>query len=272
MKISCFADEIASALIDQFRVMEELGLNFMEIRTVDDIGVMELPLKTLYEVRKQADDRGITITCVSSPIGKQSVTGCATHAAEQVKKAAQIAHTFGCEYIRIFSFFNDEHLPVDEALRLSAERLALMAEEAEKTDVTLIMEGGHKTVGETGKDALKLFKAVNNRHLRCAFDAAAYVGAGERPFTDCLPLLLPYIEYMHIKDLKFGSSDRVVAGEGDAELDKILDTVRDRDLVLSLEPHLAYAGANRGFSGEEPFKRAYKALVDMLNRLSIPFI
>ena len=272
MRVSCFADEIAPALKDQFRVMKELGLRSMEIRTVDDIGVMDLSQKVLFDVRKQADDRGIAITCVSSPIGKQPVASPVAQVVEELKSAADRAHIFGCKYIRIFSFFNVEGLSKDEAFSLSVEKLILMAEEAQKAGLTLVMEGGHRTVGGTAKDALKLFKAVGNDHLKCAFDAGACIGAKEHPFTDCLPLLLPYIEYMHIKDAKFGAEGRVVPGEGDAQLEKILDAIRDIDMILSLEPHLAYAGANRGFSGEEPFKRAHKALIDMLHRLSIGYI
>ncbi|MDX9810086.1 MAG: hypothetical protein RBT04_08065, partial [Sphaerochaetaceae bacterium] len=72
-------------------------------------------------------------------------------------------------------------------------------------------------------------------------------------------------------DATFNSHQRVLPGEGDVELEKILDAVRTKDLVLSLEPHLAYAGPTRGFSGEEPFKQAHKALIDILHRLNIPF-
>jgi sugar phosphate isomerase/epimerase len=147
-----------------------------------------------------------------------------------------------------------------------------MADRAKKADTVLVMEGGHNTVGQMGRVSRQLFEAVDSTHLRCAFDGAAFVGAGEQPFADCLPLLMPYIEYMHIKDAKFNSPRRVLPGKGDVELEKILDAVRNKDLVLSLEPHLAYAGSNRGFSGEEPFRQAHKALMDILNRLGIPFV
>ncbi len=251
--------------------MRELGLAGMEVRTVDDVNVMDLPERTLREIRKQADDRGIAITCVSSPIGKQPVSISPSIVVEQVEKASEIAHMLGTEYIRIFSFFNEQHMTINEAIGLSSEKLSLMADRAKRTDTVLVMEGGHNTVGQTGKVSRQLFEAVDSAHLRCAFDGAAFVGAGEHPFTDCLPLLMPYIEYMHIKDAKFNSPRRVLPGDGDVELERILNAVRNKGLVLSLEPHLAYAGPNRGFSGEELFKQAHKALMDILNRLNIPF-
>jgi len=272
VRISCFADEIAPALNDQFRVMQELGLRFMEVRTVDDVAVLELPLATLETVRQQADDRGIVVTCVSSSIGKQPVDMAVAPVLEQVQQAAEIAHVLGCPYIRIFSFFNEEGLAHDEAFQLCVEKLVRMTDISKRAGVTLVMEGGHGTVGGTAREAVGLFDAVHDDHLRCAFDAGACVGSGERPYRDCLPLLKPYIEYLHVKDAKFGMKGRVVPGEGDAELDLIMDALRERDLVLSLEPHLAYAGANRGFSGEELFKKAHKAFTAMLDRLAIPFV
>lgn len=102
----------------------------MEVRTVDDVNVMDLPERTLREIRKQADDRGITITCVSSPIGKQPVSISPSIVVEQVEKASEIAHMLGTEYIRIFSFFNEQDMTIDEAIGLSSEKLSLMADRA----------------------------------------------------------------------------------------------------------------------------------------------
>ena len=272
MKISCFSDEIASRFDDQLRVISDLGMNFFEVRTVDDIPVLSLSDFTCREIRKKADDLGMTITCVASPIGKNPVSFPLDESVEQVKRASEIAEFFGCNKIRIFSFFKEEGRTLDEEINMSAERLCAMAETAKDFGTVLVMEGGHNTVGEHGKDSLTLFQRVNNASLRCAFDAAAFVASGDTPLTDCLPQLLPYVEYMHMKDCRFGESKRVVVGEGDGQIDKILDQVRDMDLVLSLEPHLDYAGATRGFSGEMPFRQAHKALINMLERLKIDYI
>lgn len=267
-KISCFADEISPVFSDQLRVMKNLNLRFFEVRTVNDINVMNFSNRTCREIRKQADDNGMTITCVSSPIGKEKVSFPVAESVESVKRAAEIADIFGCRYIRIFSFFKEEGL---DNYGLSLKSLSAMAKAAEECGTTLVMEGGHNTVGGLGETSERLFKEVNSPALRCAFDAAAFIGEGDKPYENCLGRLMPYIEYVHIKDGRYGDSQKYVVGEGDAQYEKIFNAIKDKDLIFSLEPHLQYAGAKRGFSGEEEFCRAYRALISMLKKLNIEY-
>lgn len=270
MRISCFSDEIAPALKDQVRVMTQLGIKNFEVRTVDDISVMDLSEEALKAVRKTADTNNMAITCVSSPIGKENLLEADINKnIEYVKTASNAAHIFGCNFIRIFSFFQQD-AETQKALDMTSELLYKMSEQAKAEETVLIMEGGGGTVGRTAKNALTLFENVNSKNLRCAFDAAALLAAGDNP-PDSFEILKDYVEYFHIKDAKRGESQRVVAGEGDTNIEQILNKVRDKDYILSLEPHLAYAGAKRGFSGEEPFCRAYHALANMLIKLKIEF-
>lgn len=268
MIVSCFSDEIAPALADQIRVIRSLGMRYLEIRTVDDTGVMELDEAALRAVKEACDRNGLTITCVSSPIGKDRADIPLEKAVADVKRACDAADIFSCRYIRIFSFFKRE-IPEEEAFRLSLMKLKVMAEAARERGKVLVMESGKDTAGAKSADALKLFEAVSSPALRCAFDMAAFCAAGDEPFEESLPRLLPYIEYVHIKDMKRGASERVPAGEGDARVKNILCALRDRPLILSLEPHLAYAGDKRGFSGEGNFLKAHAALMKILKESGI---
>jgi sugar phosphate isomerase/epimerase len=95
--------------------------------------------------------------------------------------------------------------------------------------------------------------------------------AGEAPFTECFPKIAPHIEYLHIKDAVRQTRTIVKAGEGDGQIRETLDSLRDRPLFVSLEPHLAFAGRNKGFTGRELFQGARKALVQILDDLNIPY-
>ncbi len=270
MKISCFSDEIAPSLEEQIRVIKDLKLNYLEIRTVDDIGVLDLSEEKLLEIRKKCDENNLKITCVSSPIGKDRADIDIKLCEKQMEKACKAADIFGCDYIRIFSFFIRDIEP-KRAFELSVERLTRLSFIASKNRKTLVMEGGKDTVGQTADVALKLFEKVNNSSLRCAFDMAALLAAGDEPFEHSLPVLRNYISYVHIKDMKTGESSRVPAGQGDAKVKSIINALRDEDFVLSLEPHLAYAGAVRGFSGEKNFRIAHAALTGILKELNINY-
>ncbi len=269
-QLSCFSDEIAPDLPDQIRVIRSLGLKRLEIRSVGGTGVMDLDDGTLRGIRKACADNGLTITCVSSPIGKERADCGKEKSVSDVMRACRIADLFGCRYIRIFSFFRRE-IPEQEAFRLSLGNLEAMAEAALSREKVLVMESGADTAGARSGKALELFRSVGSPALRCAFDPAALLAAGDEPFPESLPALSPYIEYVHIKDMKRGASERVPAGEGDTRIPEILGALKDRSLVLSLEPHLAYAGARGGFSGEENFRRAHRALLAILKELEVHY-
>lgn len=270
IRFSCFADEIAPGLEDQIRVLRKLGLRFLEIRTVDDVNVMDLSPEALSTVRRTCDKNGLVITCVSSPIGKERVDIPVDKAVADVEHAADIADVFGCRLIRVFSFFRRE-LPQTEAYGMSLERLRAMAAVAEARGKVLVMESGADTVGARSADMLRLLQETGSPALACAFDPAAFFAAGDDPFGESLPTLEKYIRYVHVKDVRRGETRRVPAGEGDARIREIVSALRDRDLTFSLEPHLCYAGARRGYSGEDGFTRAHGAFVKILTELNVAY-
>jgi 3-dehydroshikimate dehydratase len=90
-----------------------------------------------------------------------------------------------------------------------------------------------------------------------------------RPFSEGYELLKDYIEYVHVKDGLMAEGRVVPAGQGDGQWRELLGALKARgfDGFLSLEPHLASAGAFSGFSGPELFEVAAKALRALLAEL-----
>ncbi len=270
IRLSCFADEIAPSLKDQLRVLHVLGLRFLEIRTVDDVNVMELSPQVLHEIRRACDGDGLTITCVSSPIGKERADVPLAAVVHAVEHAADIADTFGCPFIRVFSFFRRE-LSQETAYELSLDRLRSMAAIAQARSKILVLESGADTVGARSADMLRLLQQIDSPALACVFDPAAFFAAGDDPYLESLPTLDRHIQYVHVKDVRREGSGRVPAGEGDARLPEIVAALSHRALTFSLEPHLAYAGAKRGYSGEENFQKAHAAFIKILKEQNIDY-
>lgn len=271
MKITCFADEISPLISDQLRVMEDLQIRWMDLRSCWDTPVLGLNDHQLKDIRTLAAEKGIGISCIGSAIGKEAIENPVENALEQTRKAAHAAHVCGCRYIRIFSYYPG---PVErgEALKIAAQRLAKLAAIAEEEKVILVLESANVTCCGTGGELAQLLKAVGSDHLKAVFDPAAFVAAGEDPFDQSLPEVLPHLEYVHIKDSRKGRKERFVAGDGDGQVAQILSALRNReDLFLSLEPHLSYAGPAGGFSGEENFRRAHAALVRILDQQGIAY-
>ena len=269
-RLSCFSDEIAPALPDQIRVIRDLGLRFLEIRSVNDRPVLSLGEDELNGIRDACDENGLAVTCVSTSIGKERADGDTDEVLQRLRQACHIADIFSCVYIRVFSFYKRE-IPVDRAFDLSLARLSAMADMAAEQEKTLVMESGKDTVGARSAEALRLFQEVGSPALRCAFDMAAFCAAGDEPYEQSLPALMPYVEYVHVKDMPRGSSIRVPAGQGDARVRDIVNALKDRPLTFSLEPHLAYAGPQGGFSGEENFRKAHAAFVRIMTESGVDY-
>lgn len=271
MRIACFADEISPLLSDQLRVMEELNIHWMDLRSCWDIPVLQLNQHQIADIRGMAADKDICVSCVSTPIGKEPIDAPAENALEQLRIAARTAHMCNARYVRIFSYYPGE-TPRQQARSEAVKRLSHLAEIACQEDIVLVLESAKVTTCGAGWETAELLSQVNSSHLRAVMDPAAFVAAGDQPLTQSLPQIAPYLDYVHIKDSRFGQKERFVAGEGDAQVAQILDALRERDaLYLSLEPHLSHAGPAGGFSGEEPFRKAHSALIRILNQQGISY-
>ena len=268
--LSCFADEIAPALGDQLDVMERLGVRYLSLRSVDNINVMDLTDARLREIRSALADRGMGVSSIGSPVGKTPIAEDAAACLDQARRAVEIAGIMGCPRVRVFSFYMEKD-ELDARRGEVMERLRRMADIAAEAGVTLMHENEAGIYGESSARCRDILRSVNHPALRAVFDPSNFVAAGEAPFDESLPRLLDDIAYMHIKDSRHADGVIVPAGEGDGQLKSILPVFADRDMFLTLEPHLAAAGRMRGFTGPALFEKAHAALTGLLRDAGIPF-
>jgi len=148
-----------------------------------------------------------------------------------------------------------------------------MRDEAANRPVTLAHENESAIYGELGSHCADIMREVGSEKLRSVFDPANFVHCGEKCFETAWPLLREHTVYFHIKDYSREKNEVRVAGEGDGDIGRILADARARGFsgYLSLEPHLQYAGPNRGFSGPELFKRAADALKKVLDSIGVEY-
>ena len=146
-------------------------------------------------------------------------------------------------------------------------RTRAAVDRAERTDVTLVLENEKDIYGDTPGRVRDLLTAVDSPHLRAVFDPANYLEIGVRPYPDALLQVVEYVDQVHVKDARFGERGGIEPpGEGDGRLPETLAALHDCGFAgpLSLEPHLAMAGSNYGYSGPEGFRTAADALQGIL--------
>jgi sugar phosphate isomerase/epimerase len=264
--LSGFADEIGPDVDEQCRLLGELGVRYLELRSAWGTNVVELDDDALARVRSVLDGAGIGVSSIGSPCGKVAITDPPEHDLARLDRALDVARRLDAPYVRIFSFFTGGTPPEqhrDEVLR----RLAVYADRARAAGVVLLHENEKEIYGDVPSRALDIVTSIGSSHLRLAWDAANYVQVGVRPFTEGYAALRPYTDYVQVKDALLAEGTVVAAGEGDGE---VRETVRALaadgfDGFFSMEPHLAEQDAFGGFSGAGEFARATRAFTRLLD-------
>jgi len=151
--------------------------------------------------------------------------------------------------------------------------MAALAAVAAERELVLAHENEKEIYGDRPERCADIIVSVGSPALQATFDAANFVQCGVRPHSDAYELLRPYLVYVQVKDALMATGEVVPAGQGDGQVAETLAALRDSGFqgYLSLEPHLAASGRFGGFSGPDDFRRASRALKDLLADLSVPW-
>lgn len=272
--ISAFADEIDPSLQVQMDVCEEHGIKCIDVRAIDGVNVSKMTLAQVAAYKKQMDDRGFSVPCIGSPLGKIAMDDDFNAHLELLKHCCDLAGAFGTNLIRIFSFYPSKDSKIEDHRAGVMDRLWAMVKIAEKANCILLHENESAIYGRTAEGVLDIFATIRSKALRGIFDPANFVAESLRPYDDCWSKGLRQLtDYFHIKDKKVGSQTCVPAGQGDGQFDSIFADLKADNWsgCMTLEPHLAAAGQFQGFTGPTLFAKAVEGLKTMLNRHGIDY-
>jgi sugar phosphate isomerase/epimerase len=269
--LSGFGDEIDPDPAVQVGVLQALGAHHIEVRGAWDTNIVELPEDQLDRLAKLLRDRGMSVSAIASPVGKVDVFGDPDAELARLRRAIAAAHRLGARYVRMFSFYRPEGVPVEQTRDTVLTRLRGFADLAEREGVVLVHENEKDIYGDVPQRVLDLVESVGSPALRLAWDSANFVQVGVRPFTDGYAMLRPHLEYLQVKDAVVATGTVVPAGEGDGELPATLTALRDDGYsgFASLEPHLAASYRQGGFSGPAEFGRAARAFAALTASIGV---
>ena len=278
-KLSGFSDEISSDTTVQFEVLNKLGIKYFEPRGIDGKNISELTEYEVLALKEKMEKYGICASSIGSPIGKIKLTDDFSEHFNLFKKVVKTAKMLNARYIRMFSFYHDGGEWTEEERKDVFQKLAKMIEYAKCEGVVLLHENEKDIYGDTVERCIDLMEELSCENFRAVFDPANFVQCGENT-KNAIEKLLPYVEYMHIKDSEADTLKVVPAGYGDGNIEYVLKTLFDKGYsgFVSLEPHL---GNFEGLSalengdimddlpdgGEGTFTLAYNALGEIINKL-----
>lgn len=269
-ELSGFGDEIDDDPRVQAAVMRALGASHIEVRSAWGTNIVDLSEEQLATLKGILDEAGLNVSAIASPIGKVDVALPVEHEVERLGRALRAAEVLSAPFIRIFSFYYEGKAP-EEVRDAVIERMTALARRAEGTGVTLVHENEKDIFGDIPSRVADIVTSVDSPALKLAWDPANFVQVGVKPFTEGYDLLRPHVVYLQVKDALFADGTVVPAGEGDGEVLRTVEALRDSGYTgfASLEPHLAEAFSLGGFSGPYAFGVAARAFAKVLEAAGV---
>jgi sugar phosphate isomerase/epimerase len=275
--ITGFADEIATALPDQVKLLKELGIDYLEFRSAYGKNIGNYTLEEAEAVCRYLKEEGIKVSAIGSPIGKIKITEDFGAHFEDYKRIVEMAKLFDTPNIRIFSFYIPQGEAPDQYREEVFERIERLIEYAKASGILLLHENEKDIYGDVASRVLELLQRFYGDNFKGIFDFANFVQC-KQDTLKAYEMLEPFIAYIHIKDADFLTGEVRPAGKGDGHVAEILGRLDKKKYsgFLSLEPHLAeFDGLRdleknplkRAMTGrEEAFALAYASLKAILDR------
>ncbi|GAV43452.1 xylose isomerase-like TIM barrel [Streptomyces acidiscabies] len=247
-------DELGPDPVPGMDLAAKLGITRLEIRSAQGTNVLKLPDEDIERIRRLADERGLTVTALASPLwkwcrpeatpGRVDSFGFPTRVAveerlEWVERAIAVAGMLGAGIVRVFS-----HLRVEEELteRLPGDPLLAQALDlANSTGVRLLLENEPVCTVAHVETLLEVLDRYHGQGLGLWLDVANLHELGQAT-PESVQALAPYVGYVHVKDFRADGGGRVFcpAGEGSVPYGMALPVLHAANPVLpyALETHV----------------------------------
>ena len=218
-KLSVITDEISQDLGHALEVAaKEFSLGFVELRGLWNKNIVNLDAKEVAEAQSLLKKYDLQVTDIASPLfkvdwpgapkSKYSPTGDAYNASfsfeqqdEVLERAANMAHAFGTNRIRLFDFWRLED---DKPFRKDMdEKLREISAKAAKQSMILVLENEYECNTATGPESARTLAAVPNKNFFLNWDPGNAARIGDKAFPEGYALLpKDRIGHMHLKDVK----------------------------------------------------------------------
>ena len=247
-KLGVITDEVSQDIFEAAEFAKKHKLDSLEIRSVNNHSPYELTDEDVAEIKKAANENGLEIAAISSPLFKCDFYDDSARAEhiKGFKRCVEIAKELGASMIRGFDFW-ENGVSLEE--RVSAYKPII--EICEKENITCVIEFDPSVHSSTAKLTAELVNKINHPNIKALFDPGnlPFADTNTPPFPDAYNQLMPNIKHIHIKDpaLIDGKIDCVKVGEG-----KIVD-------FSSLFTQLA----KDGYNGHVMLETHYRKNVDL---------
>lgn len=281
-KLGIITDEISDELDQALDFITHYSLGYCEIREIWQKNVMTLSQGELNRAKKLIAGHGLRVSSIASPLFKYPLPEMPAHpdgalvfhstytdrdSADLLRRSFDIAHFFGAEKVRIFSFWRVAE--PEKAYPYVRDRLAKAAELASRNGITLMVENEYDLNVGTAKELGRILRDVNSPHLRANWDLANAAMMDDVPFPDGYREVAGMVSHVHVKDVKrdpaSGHLTWAPVGNGIIDWPGQLKALREAQYsgTLSIETHFRPNG-----DALENVRASVEGLEKILRRLS----
>ena len=199
MKLGVITDEVSQSIREAAEFAKYFGLDGLELRSVNDRGPFAWTQADVEEIKNTADEYGLEIAAISSPLFKCDI-GDEKAVAENIegfRRCAGYAKYFGCNIIRGFDFWK-----CGASVEERAAKFPEIVKICEEYKVYCVLENEPATHGGIPAKVLELVKKINSPWVKVLFDPGNtfFYSAEEKPFPEDYELVKNDTIHVHIKD------------------------------------------------------------------------
>lgn len=261
MQLSVITDEISQDFEHALDVMVEYNVRAAELRGLWGVNIGDLDPAQARRARHALADRGMSVSCLATPIYKceletdEAAVAGRMHLAKPrgfneqmdlLKRCIDLAHAFETKLIRTFTFWRHRPMTpqIEAAIVAAYEEPARLAREA---GVILAVENEHACYVGTGAEVARVVAAIGSDHVRICWDPGNALCAGEQPYPTGYEAVASRLAHVHVKDATLsadGQPQWCVIGDGVIDYAGQFDALR-RDGYrgyISLETHYVPQG------------------------------
>ena len=164
--ISGFADEISVRFSRQLKVVKQLGMQYLCLRTINGKSIAAYtPKEAEKKLLRPLNEAGIRVSSLGSPIGKVPIDDEEAFQKQlvQLENLCGVCKVLQCRYIRIFSFFMPKDENPEDYKDAVLQKLRQFVAIAQRHDIVLLHENEKDIFGDTAARCRFLFDALESK-------------------------------------------------------------------------------------------------------------
>jgi sugar phosphate isomerase/epimerase len=280
--LAIFADDIGQDLYHALDVVQEFGLEWVEVRSAWGVNLVDQTDEQVQAVQQAIQRRGLRVPCIAAPLFKSRLEGRGEasqemfHAQQRDEleqqmalfhRAAGIAHRFDTNLMRCFSFWRVG----DDSEDIWSEMLAPFSQlvrAAEQEGIVLVLENDFECNLAKGVETARFIEEIGSPHLRLLWDPGNAYFVGETAYPDGYERGKHLVGHVHLKDAELdpetGEMRWVALGSGEVDLLGQLRALEadGYDGVVTMENHFAPQGQN-----EEGVRQSFAGLQRLITEV-----